>query len=537
MEEGEPLSAIPDDEDEEGADDEPQSATSDNRKPFESPSTRPESTNSPPTEPSSTPATIRTGKQHPTRPTSKSISKPELSSSRRWASLPKDVKFYLKYHRDTLTHHHYAFKYDGGDFLKTTFLEIAMNDASSALLYAVVAFAAYHHAVANDDNRISTFLNYYNKSIIYLQQSLKSKRHNVATLLTILQLATIEEFLGDWVNLLGHQKAAYQILTDLFTPQTIMQDETRRKIITWYIRFDLFAGMMSGGETALDREWFAASADFYKRQTADKPNDLGARFEEYFATSRLLATDVALLFAGKTKNTMTDEEFTTGVERLTQEFADFGRTIETAFTEPSHFLKSFPRAPQCSEDDIFNYQDPNFLYAGELSTMNFVLIDHWAIDLMFKYQLAMASGQQPSVELSELAMKKCKMLEAIQYGDDSPTALLGCQASLGIMTLFLPKTKEYTMWSRRKFALVEQLGYIYPATLRMRMSELWSEDVSKWWLPNNEGFHDVLQIIREFIDYRATRPTDEWCVSSHYQTSVSDPLTELRCLGRPAFET
>jgi hypothetical protein len=91
-----------------------------------------------------------------------------------------------------LTHHHYAFKYDGGDFLKTTFLEIAMNDASSALLYAVVAFSAYHHAVANNDSRISTFLNYYNKSIIFLQQSLKSKKHNVATLLTILQLATIE---------------------------------------------------------------------------------------------------------------------------------------------------------------------------------------------------------------------------------------------------------------------------------------------------------------------------------------------------------
>jgi hypothetical protein len=323
--------------------------------------------------------------------------------------------------------------------------------------------------------------------------------------------------LGDWVNLLGHQKAAYQILTDLFTPQTIMQDETRRKIISWYIRFDLFAGMLSGGETALGREWFAASADFYKRQTADKPTDLGARFEEYFAVSRLLATDVALLFAGKSKNSISDEEFSAEVERLTRDLKDFGNTTETAFTDSSCFLKTFPRAPKPGDEDLFNYRDPNFLYTGELSTMNFVLIDHWAIDLMFKYQLAMATGQQPPAELSELALKKCKMLDAVLYGDDSPTALLGCQASLGIMVLFLPKTKEYITWSRQKFALVEQLGYIYPATMRLRLTELWSEDVSKWWLPNNEGFHGVIQIIREFIDYRATRPTDEWCVQFRHE--------------------
>lgn len=91
-----------------------------------------------------------------------------------------------------MSHHHYAFKYDGGDFLKTTFVDIALNDGSGALLHAIVAFAAYHHSVARDNSNISTFLSHYNKSITYLQASLKKRRHNVATLLTILQLATVE---------------------------------------------------------------------------------------------------------------------------------------------------------------------------------------------------------------------------------------------------------------------------------------------------------------------------------------------------------
>lgn len=208
----------------------------------------------------------------------------------------------------------------------------------------------------------------------------------------------------------------------------------------------------------MDREWFAASADFYKRQSKDKPTDLGARFEEYFATSRLLATDVTLLFAAKTKNTISDEQFSNSVASLSKDFEDFGRTIENAFTDSSSFVKAFPRAPPRSEDDLFDYQDPKFLYGGEYSTMNFVLIDHWAIDLMFKYQLSLAMEQPPSPELTEIAMKKCKMFEAIQHGEESPAAVLGCQASLGIQCLFLPKEQRYTQWARQKFARIEQLG-------------------------------------------------------------------------------
>ena len=126
------------------------------------------------------------------RTSSKHSVKPSISQSSRWATLPRDIKAYLKYHRDSLSHHHYAFKYDTGDFLKTTFLEIAMNDDSQALLYAVVAFAAYHHAVSQGNERVSTFLSYFNKAITMLQHSLSKRRHSVTTLLTILQLATIE---------------------------------------------------------------------------------------------------------------------------------------------------------------------------------------------------------------------------------------------------------------------------------------------------------------------------------------------------------
>lgn len=277
-------------------------------------------------------------------------------------------------------------------------------------------------------------------------------------------LTAQQEFLGDWINLLGHQRAAHQILMDLFNPQTVMQDETRRKIIGWYIRFDLFAGMMSGGETKLGREWFAASRDFYTRNSRERPDDTVAQLERYFAESRLLATDIALLFAAKGKQTVGDAEFSTEVSRLLAQSAAFGEELEGAFPDASGFVQTFPNTPSTSEEDIADYRDPKFLLDGDLFTMNFVKLDYWSIDLMLKYNLFMAAPEQQSQqELMEIALKKCKMIEMIQHFENGPPGvILGCQASLGIASLFLPKEPKYTNWCRRKYALVEQKGCVNP---------------------------------------------------------------------------
>jgi hypothetical protein len=274
-------------------------------------------------------------------------------------------------------------------------------------------------------------------------------------------LTHLQEFLGDWANLLGHERAAYQILTDLFKPETITQDETRRKIASWYIRFDLFAGIMGGGETKLSREWFAACQEHYQRQSRDRPDDLSAKLEDLLCSSRLLATDSTLLFAGRKKGTVGDEEFETKTRELLQRYADFGHMIETTYAEPSNFVKSFPYAPPPSEDDITDFRDPNFLYKEELFTMNHVLLDFWAIDLNFQHQLTIARQQSPTPEMQALALKKCKMIEAIEQSRlGQKGALLGCQASLGIASVFLPKDKKHIDWCRRKYALIEQLGYV-----------------------------------------------------------------------------
>lgn len=110
---------------------------------------------------------------------------------RTWAELPSDVRYYLDWFRNNITCHHYCLKYDGADFMRTTLLEIAVHN--DHLLYAVVGFAAYHHTLARPNGRIADFLSYYNRSVQLLRMSLqRNQRRTPATLLTILQLATIE---------------------------------------------------------------------------------------------------------------------------------------------------------------------------------------------------------------------------------------------------------------------------------------------------------------------------------------------------------
>lgn len=108
-----------------------------------------------------------------------------------WSALPPDIQFYLSYFCESISHYHYCTITDSDDFFRLILPSIAVRH--EALLYAVVGFAAYHHTLENPKGQIKEFLQYYNKSVTLLLGFLKKKeRHNIATLLTILQLAAIE---------------------------------------------------------------------------------------------------------------------------------------------------------------------------------------------------------------------------------------------------------------------------------------------------------------------------------------------------------
>lgn len=105
--------------------------------------------------------------------------------------LPHDFRYYLEYYYENITHYHYGVHKDFGEFFRTTFIALAVR--SEPLLHAVVAFAAYHQTIRDPNGDLSEFLRYYNRTVTLLLDLLKNGgKHDLGTLLTVLQLATIE---------------------------------------------------------------------------------------------------------------------------------------------------------------------------------------------------------------------------------------------------------------------------------------------------------------------------------------------------------
>ena len=146
-----------------------------------------EETRSPSSEPSSVPTSAVFDQQTRFSSVSTCIS----TETRPLSHLPQDIQFYLHYHQNHLSFHHYFFKHEANYFLHTILIEQAV--LYDPLLYAVAGFAAFHHTVKRREGQIQDFLQYYNKSVSLLRKSLaRGETYTDRTMLTILQLATFE---------------------------------------------------------------------------------------------------------------------------------------------------------------------------------------------------------------------------------------------------------------------------------------------------------------------------------------------------------
>ncbi|KAL8692803.1 MAG: hypothetical protein Q9218_002245 [Villophora microphyllina] len=462
---------------------------------------------SPPSDASSPSRSGSRSSRHLDNTTPESSMSPEKISL---SHLPHHQRYYLEYLRNNLTYHHYFFRSESNYFIRHILIENALS--YEPLLHAVVGFAAFQATLKNPDGKIQDFLSYYNRSVSLLLKSLASgQKHTDATLLTILQLATIEEYLGDWVNLLGHQKAAYSMLTELHTVETITVNELRRKILAWYSRFDLFAGFMSGYETVLGREWFVANVQYYTEQLVLNPDSIHCKLEAAVANHRMLALDMVLLFAKLPRGAISMQDFRRENEKLEARIGQWKEGLEPLMSDDRYLVESFEGAPERDEDDIVNPYRPGGLMQGPLWTMNFLMMDWCGTKIMHTYQTALIMQEEPHAGLTELALDMCRLFEAVEYWPGSaPGSILSAQAGLGIAVIFIPKDERHTMWCRRKLAKIESQGYTYPPTFRAKMANLWGvPEVHHWWLPNEEGYPPIVRSIRSFIEDRSQKSSNQ----------------------------
>lgn len=263
--------------------------------------------------------------------------------------------------------------------------------------------------------------------------------------------------LGDWVNLMGHQKAAFEMLTRLYTPETITKTDFLCKVLIWYIRFDLFLGFQSGGEATLGREWYVAVHAAYAQRAKDNPEDLGMRYEERFAHSRLAARDSNDLFARTGKGLISPQDFMAQLPTLRERVESLQKEIPSILLDAKHKVHSIPGEPD--PDGITNPYEPDLIWGGPLWTTNFLFMDMWGLQFMVAISTSMALKQPVDPEITKKAYEVVQMYEAMcAYPEAPPGARLEAQITFAIAALFLPKDPRTMQWVRRSFTKVEAAG-------------------------------------------------------------------------------
>ncbi|KAF6814442.1 C6 finger domain-containing protein [Colletotrichum musicola] len=426
-----------------------------------------------------------------------------LSGHADWSHLPPDLRQHLDYFCENVTHYHYCMLTDAYEVFRVMLPNFALQN--EALLYAVVGFAAYQRTLQDPNGKMEDFLKYYNKSVILLLNSLKRKeKHSISTLLTVLQLATIEEYLGDWINLMGHQKAAYEMLTHLFTPETASQNPLGRMVISWYGRFDLFIAIMGGFPTMLPKEWFTIFVEFCDKQATIEEDNLHWKMEAESGRLRVISREMSTLFARGSRGQMSPEDFATEHERILKALHDWKDGWDHALTDPSKLVTDLSHARALNEDDIVNPFVPGVLYDYPVFSTTLLTSEWNSTTMMHKCQSPTTQREALYAELKDHAYAICQIFEAVENWPAKPKgSLILIQACIALSALFLPQDPKHHMWIRRKFALLETMGYIHPITLRSKMAELFHEpSCVRWWLPNDEGYSPILQSVRTFADER-----------------------------------
>ena len=256
---------------------------------------------------------------------------------------------------------------------------------------------------------------------------------------------------------MGHQRAALEVLTQLYTPQSAVHSPIGRTILTWYARFDIFIGIMGSFQPSLPHEWFLAAAEFYEAKSEAEPDDLSWKIKSADARLRLVSFEISVLFGKGGREELTKEEYLAEHRRIAQALEGWKRDYDPALTNPAYVVEVPIDQAQSPEDSIAPFA-PGLLYRPPLFASTILIAEWHSITLMHATQF-MDGQDQPPVDLKEHAYAICQTCETVGRWQFSPNgSLIILQASLAIAALFVPPDPRHHMWIRRKFALLERMG-------------------------------------------------------------------------------
>jgi len=237
-----------------------------------------------------------------------------------------------------------------------------------------------------------------------------------------------QEYFGDWNGLVNLQKTAYQMISELYTPETIMQSEMGRKISLWYLRVDFFTCVTLGAHTWIGMEWFNVYDQYYMSCLGADPDNIDLQIEGLFGKVRLYGLTTQKLRKGEVS-----------LAKFIEQGQWIGGKIRCCYLQiKSYHPPNGPDPPQC-----------------------------WSISLRYLILnlLAVEMSITPTPDhprCLKMAREQHEILEALELSPQVPAeALLPLQTSLLVACSVLPHEESHISWCQDKLARLECLGYVF----------------------------------------------------------------------------
>jgi hypothetical protein len=168
-----------------------------------------------------------------------------------------------------------------------------------------------------------------------------------------------------------------------------------------------------------------------------------------------------MLYARGSRGQIDSQDFTKEHNRITKELQDWKSNWDAALSDPKYLVMDFSYEEDIDHDDIVNPYMPGLLYEQPLFTNTLISTEWTSIMIMHLSQSSDIPAEQVFMEMAKHAYTICQYFETVEFWPLKPKgALIPLQPCISIAALFLPRDHRHQMWIRRKFALLDTMGYV-----------------------------------------------------------------------------
>jgi hypothetical protein len=260
---------------------------------------------------------------------------------------------------------------------------------------------------------------------------------------------------------MGHQKAACEILTSIFTKDNVMDSVAGRICRSWIARNDVVIALLGGFQADLSRDWFTCAVDYYENRKSQEPGELEWNLGERTTSLYVISHEMSVLYSTTVNEEISEPDYSREHRRIVDRLLEWKQALDPRLSDPALAVQIESLKRPVDSMDIVNPYEPNLVFKPPFFHTTLVNIEWHALMVLHISQAKSVSREALGPELEKHGYAICQYFEALECWPETPTGtIMLLQQAVTLASVFLPQDERHSMWLRRKQALIETMGYV-----------------------------------------------------------------------------